>query len=231
VIVGTSWIVQAREKSLEERKSSGAAVAARVTGAAPVRKWWQFWKPSPVAHPVGAAAGARSAGEGAAVPSAVAVVEAPPPQRKAASQDPRVVVGECQSCHRPLKTRTRAVRESMALTCKCGTITRVTVPPEVLAACPDARARSSAPRSAPGTGSSPAVAAGDLETLAALCDAYVRDDKAAIARLEPLATRIGEELNRRGGIGLMRQTWECLGGRPGSRTLDMHWHGIGEWMG
>jgi hypothetical protein len=219
-IVGTSWIVKAREKSLEERKSRGAATPARATVGSPARKWWQVWKPLPAAP----------AALATAAVGAVAVVEAPPEARKA-TQDPRVVVGECPSCHRPLKTRTHAVRESMALTCKCGTVTRVAVPPEVLAACPGARSHSSASRSAPGAASPPVVPAEDLTILAELCDAYVRDDKAAIARLEPFATRIGEELNRRGGIGLMRQTWDCLGGRRGARTLEMHWSGIGEWLG
>jgi hypothetical protein len=70
-----------------------------------------------------------------------------------------------------------------------------------------------------------------FKALADLCSAYQRNDRAAIDRLEPVATAIGEELNRRGGKGAMLGVWESLGNRPGSRTLDMHWNGIGEWQG
>jgi hypothetical protein len=91
--------------------------------------------------------------------------------------------------------------------------------------CPDARPH---PSSAPAP---PVIDVAALQTLADLCDAYVRDDKAEIVRLEPLATRIGEELNRRGGIAAMRAAFEQLGVRRGARTLEMHWGGIGEWRG
>lgn len=64
-----------------------------------------------------------------------------------------------------------------------------------------------------------------------LCDAYMRDDKAAIKELEPQATRIGEELNQRGGKKEMLRLFNKLGGMPGSRTLEMHWDGIGDWRG
>ena len=29
----------------------------------------------------------------------------------------------------------------------------------------------------------------------------------------------------------MLAMWESLENRPGARTLDMHWSGIGEWLG
>ena len=70
-----------------------------------------------------------------------------------------------------------------------------------------------------------------LETLTRLCDAYAADDQAAVARLEPVASQIGEELNRRGGVPEMRRIWNRLGNIRGSRTLDMHWDGIGDWRG
>jgi hypothetical protein len=70
-----------------------------------------------------------------------------------------------------------------------------------------------------------------FEALADLCKAYQQNDRAAIDRLEPVATAIGQELDRRGGKAAMLAMWESLGNRPGSRTLDMHWSGIGEWLG
>ncbi len=70
-----------------------------------------------------------------------------------------------------------------------------------------------------------------LEELKKLCDAYTINDTAEIARLEPIATQIGKELDARGGIEEMRRMWYQLGNRRGSRTLDMHWGGIGEWQG
>jgi hypothetical protein len=70
-----------------------------------------------------------------------------------------------------------------------------------------------------------------LDTLRRLCDAYTRNDRTAIASLEPIATQIGEELNRQGGIEEMRRVWYRLGNIPGARTLDMHWDGIGDWRG
>ena len=68
-----------------------------------------------------------------------------------------------------------------------------------------------------------------IEVLRQLCDAYAENDKARIVELEPLATKIGEDLDRRGGLDEMRRIFEQLGGRPGSRTLEMHWNGIGDW--
>lgn len=70
-----------------------------------------------------------------------------------------------------------------------------------------------------------------LEVLSALCTAYVEDDRLQIGKLEPIARSIGEELHRRGGIKEMRRVFAALQGRPGARTLEMHWHGIGEWRG
>lgn len=70
-----------------------------------------------------------------------------------------------------------------------------------------------------------------LSTLIALCRAYASNDEAAIARLEPMATRIGEDLNRRGGIEEMRRVFSKIPPMQGKRTLEMHWGGIGEWRG
>jgi len=70
-----------------------------------------------------------------------------------------------------------------------------------------------------------------VATLRQLCDAYSRNNNSEIARLEPIATDIGQRLDTRGGIDEMRRVWERLRNVPGSRTLDMHWDGIGEWRG
>lgn len=70
-----------------------------------------------------------------------------------------------------------------------------------------------------------------LKELVKLCEAYDRNDSQAIKDLEPLATRIGEMLNQRGGIEEMRRVFDMLGPIRGARTLDMHWGGIGEWRG
>ncbi len=68
-----------------------------------------------------------------------------------------------------------------------------------------------------------------LQVLSGLCDAYAANDQAAISRLVLEATAIGETLNRRGGLNEMRRIFAKLGDRPGSRTLEMHWGGIGDW--
>lgn len=70
-----------------------------------------------------------------------------------------------------------------------------------------------------------------LDTLRRLCAAYMTNDRPAIQVLEPMATQIGEELDRRGGIQEMRRVFALLGGVPGSRTLEMHWDGVGDWRG
>ncbi|MGH2740166.1 MAG: hypothetical protein ACRDH6_06765 [Actinomycetota bacterium] len=70
-----------------------------------------------------------------------------------------------------------------------------------------------------------------LRNLRELCDAYVQDDRKRIEDLEQMATAIGKDLNRRGGIEEMRRIFYMLGSIPGARTLEMHWGGIGEWMG
>jgi hypothetical protein len=70
-----------------------------------------------------------------------------------------------------------------------------------------------------------------LEILVSLCEAYAEDNVERIARLEPKATRIGEALNRRGGIEEMRRVYALIRPQRGLRTLDMHWNGIGDWRG
>ncbi len=78
----------------------------------------------------------------------------------------------------------------------------------------------------------PQVSSGDqemLDTLVQLCDAYADNDTAAIARLEPEATHIGEVLDQRGGLREMRRIFELVGDRRGIRTLEMHWGHIGDW--
>jgi hypothetical protein len=52
---------------------------------------------------------------------------------KAADQgEGRVAVGECQSCHRPLRVKKHAIRREMSLTCKCGHANKLIVPEELL---------------------------------------------------------------------------------------------------
>lgn len=70
-----------------------------------------------------------------------------------------------------------------------------------------------------------------LEVLRSLCDAYSRNERRLIEALELTAFDIGKELNRRGGMKEMLRVFNMLQGRPGSRTLEMHWNGIGDWMG
>lgn len=70
-----------------------------------------------------------------------------------------------------------------------------------------------------------------LNVLHRLCDAYATDDTQAITQLEPRATKIGEELNQRGGLPEMQRLFEKLGSIRGARTLEMHWGGIGDWRG
>lgn len=70
-----------------------------------------------------------------------------------------------------------------------------------------------------------------LDKLRRLCAAYTNNDRSAIQSLEPVVTEIGKELDRKGGIQEMRRVFALLGGAPGSRTLEMHWDGIGEWRG
>jgi len=70
-----------------------------------------------------------------------------------------------------------------------------------------------------------------LDILVALCHAYAANDEAAITKLEPQATKIGEDLHRRGGIQEMRRVYSLVPSMQGKRTLEMHWDGIGEWRG
>ena len=70
-----------------------------------------------------------------------------------------------------------------------------------------------------------------LSVLRRLCAAYTSNDKSAIQSLEPIATQIGAELHERGGSQEMRRLFSQLNGIQGSRTLDMHWDGIGSWRG
>jgi hypothetical protein len=73
-----------------------------------------------------------------------------------------------------------------------------------------------------------------LATLRQLCEAYTTASSADdpdVQRLELTATAIGERLNSAGGIEEMRRVFARLEGFRGSRTLDMHWSGIGEWQG
>lgn len=68
-----------------------------------------------------------------------------------------------------------------------------------------------------------------LSALRSLCRAYEVNDRATVAELEPLATLLGEELNRRGGFSEMNRVWARLENIRGTRNLAIHWNGIGEW--
>lgn len=70
-----------------------------------------------------------------------------------------------------------------------------------------------------------------LVVLLALCLGYAGSYRRLVAKLEPVATQIGEELHRTGGIEAMREVFAQLGSGQGVRTLEMHWNGIGEWRG
>lgn len=70
-----------------------------------------------------------------------------------------------------------------------------------------------------------------IGTLKQLCQAYADNDTSLISRLEPEATRIGEELDARGGIDEMRRVYGLIPDMRGKRTLEMHWDGIGHWLG
>lgn len=69
------------------------------------------------------------------------------------------------------------------------------------------------------------------DVLVRLCQAYADDDKSLIRRLEPVATKIGEQLNQKGGIREMRRVFGLVPAMRGKRTLEMHWQGIGDWLG
>jgi hypothetical protein len=68
-----------------------------------------------------------------------------------------------------------------------------------------------------------------LRVLLSLCEAYSKNDQPRIESLEITASEIGAELNRRGGMQEMIRLFKMLKGRPGARTLEMHWGGIGDW--
>lgn len=70
-----------------------------------------------------------------------------------------------------------------------------------------------------------------LTILQKLCEAYVTNDRTEIENLEPLATDIGKELNRRGRLEEMVRVFKQLNSIRGSRTLEMLWGGIGDWQG
>ena len=69
-----------------------------------------------------------------------------------------------------------------------------------------------------------------VQVLRDLCRAYAANDPIYL-RLEPKAREIGEKLNNTGGMSEMRRIFSFVEGTPGSRTLEMHWNGIGNWRG
>lgn len=69
-----------------------------------------------------------------------------------------------------------------------------------------------------------------IKVLKELCRAYAANDSKYLS-LEPKARQIGENLNEAGGLAEMRRIFSSVEGTPGSRTLEMHWNGIGDWRG
>jgi hypothetical protein len=65
-----------------------------------------------------------------------------------------------------------------------------------------------------------------INILTALCAAYAADNRPEMWRLEPLATDIGEELNRRGGGDEMERVYLLV---PRRSALERVWRGIGPW--
>lgn len=94
-----------------------------------------------------------------------------------------------------------------------------------------------------------------LKVLRSICKAYTDNDRIVYLQLEPVVTEIGEQLCHPGGRKEMLRVFDlvtCAGGPvssglktvgrvtfdptdqgriPGSRTLQMHWSGIGGWLG
>jgi HEAT repeat protein len=68
----------------------------------------------------------------------------------------------------------------------------------------------------------------DQEMIIALKRYCSASGRSEIAELDPLAMAIGEVLNDRGGFNEMRRIFNQAGG---TRRLDMHWGGIGQWLG
>ena len=75
----------------------------------------------------------------------------------------RIVVGECEVCHKPIRVKAHAVRTEMRLTCKCGHVNTIKKPRN------DAEI---------------------LSLLRQLCNAYANNDTNLIEKLEPLAQRL-----------------------------------------
>ncbi len=58
--------------------------------------------------------------------------------------------------------------------------------------------------------------------LTKLCTAYAKSDP-IYRELEPIATSIGEQLAKRGGLSEMRRIFGMIPDMKGKRTLEMHW--------
>ncbi|WP_150081048.1 hypothetical protein [Chlorobium phaeobacteroides] len=70
-----------------------------------------------------------------------------------------------------------------------------------------------------------------MDILKRLCRAYSVNDESEIKNIEPIAIAIGRKLNQRGGLKAMRELYDKIGNIKGTRSLDMHWNGIGDWQG
>jgi hypothetical protein len=68
-----------------------------------------------------------------------------------------------------------------------------------------------------------------IRELRTICQRFAANEGGQ--ELVDMATAIGTELNKRGGMAAMRSVHRALGPIPGARTLDMVWNGIGQWMG
>ena len=68
-----------------------------------------------------------------------------------------------------------------------------------------------------------------IHALQELCVAYAQNDTAKIRQLEPQVKEMGQALHERNGITEMRNYFEVVLDKPGARTLEMCWGGIGDW--
>lgn len=60
-----------------------------------------------------------------------------------------------------------------------------------------------------------------------ICKAYAENNEYWYKNLEPKARKIGEKLFETGGLREMRRIFSVVEGTRGSRSLEMHWNGIG----
>jgi hypothetical protein len=151
-------------------------------------------------------------------------------------QNRRIVVGECGKCHRPLKAKGHAVKESMRFTCKCGHTNIIQVDSKILESAEVTLAKA-ARQPAPYVESEEEQFC--RQSVDRLLDIYRQHPEGFLRHGEGEAEReirlIGETLNQVGGMNMMlvvhngfRVKCNILGA---PRNLENMWSGIGEWLG